>query len=127
MKKEKLNKIVYWVVTLWLSLGMLSTGIVQLIQEETTVELMTDMGFPIFFLTILGVGKVLGVIAILIPGFPLLKEWAYAGFVYIVAGAAYTYVAVGNYGDLYHLGLMAVLIAVSWYWRPTSRSLVTRS
>ena len=123
MKKKKIDQIVYWVATLWLSLGMVSTGLVQLIGEETTVELMTSMGYPLYFLTILGVGKILGTIAILIPGFPLLKEWAYAGFCYIVAGAAYTYIALGNYGDLYHLGLMLALIIVSWYWRPDSRRL----
>lgn len=121
MNKPKIKQVVYWIATLWLALGMLSTGLVQLFQEQVTLEQMTAMGYPVYFLTILGVGKILGVIAILIPKFPLLKEWAYAGFMYIVAGAAYTYIALGNYGDLYHLALLLALIIVSWYTRPNSR------
>ncbi len=115
------NTIIYWIATLWLALGMFSTGLVQLFKEQATVDLMTAMGFPIYFLTILGIGKLVGVIVLLAPKFPLLKEWAYAGFSFVVAGAAYTYVALGNFDDLYHLALLAVLIAVSWYWRPAER------
>lgn len=113
--------IIYWIATLWLSLGMLSTGIVQLIREEETVNFMVLAGYPLYFLTILGVAKIFGVIAILIPRTPIIKEWAYAGFSYIVAAAAFTYISIGRPDDLYHLGLMAVLIATSWYLRPTNR------
>lgn len=123
MNTQKRNKIIYWVATLWLALGMLSTGIVQLIKEPATVDVMTQMGFPLYFLTILGVGKVSGVVALLAPKFPLVKEWAYAGFSFVVVGAAFTYISVGNYGDLYHLGVLAVLIVVSWYFRPSDRTL----
>lgn len=115
------NGIIYWVATLWLALGMLSTGLVQIFKEQSTVDFMTQAGYPLYFLTLLGIGKILGVVAILIPKYPLLKEWAYAGFVYVVFGAAYTYIAVDRPDDLYHLGLMFGLIAVSWYFRPASR------
>ena len=72
----KRNKIIYWIATIWLSLGMLSTGIVQLFGMKEEVQYMLDMGYPAYFLTIIGAWKMLGVIAILIPRFPLLKEWA---------------------------------------------------
>ena len=72
----KRNKIIYWISTLWLALGMTSTGIVQLLKVEEEVDLMTRLGYPSYFLTILGVWKILGVVAVLIPKFPLLKEWA---------------------------------------------------
>lgn len=120
------STIIYWIATLWLALGMFSTGLVQLLKEETTVDLMAAMGFPVYFLTILGTGKILGVIAILIPKVPLVKEWAYAGFSFVVAGAAYTYIALGRFDDLYHLALLTVLIAVSWYLRPAGRTLLKR-
>lgn len=77
---NKRNKIIYWVATLWLSLGMLSTGIVQLIQMEEEVDMMEDLGYPVYLLSILGIWKILGVAAILLPKYPLVKEWAYAGF-----------------------------------------------
>lgn len=117
------NTLIYWIATLWLALGMISTGIVQLIKEPATVAFMTEAGYPLYFLTMLGIGKVLGVIVLLIPKFPILKEWAYAGLFYIVAGAAYTYVALGNFGDLYHLVLLFVLIIISRHFRPASRKI----
>lgn len=115
------KQILYWIATLWLALGMFSTGLVQLLKDPATVGFMTQAGYPLYFLTMLGIGKLLGVIAILIPKFSILKEWAYAGFFFVVAGATYTYIALGNFDDLYHLGLLLVLIAVSWYLRPESR------
>ena len=75
----KRNKIVYWIATAWLALGMLSTAIVQLLKIEKEVDMMTHLGYPVYFLTIIGVWKILGVVAILVPKFPLLKEWAYTG------------------------------------------------
>ncbi|MEO6960370.1 MAG: DoxX family protein, partial [Puia sp.] len=77
----KRNKIIYWISTIWLALGMLSTGGVQLLKQKTGaggVDMITQLGYPIYFLTILGIWKLLGVVAVLIPKFPLLKEWAYA-------------------------------------------------
>lgn len=71
MKKN--NKIIYWIATIWLALGMLSTGAVQLFKGKTGaggVDSVTHLGYPIYFLTIIGVWKVLGVIALLIPKYP---------------------------------------------------------
>ena len=59
---------------------MLSTGIVQLIKPKADVDQITHLGYPVYLLTILGVWKILGVVGVLIPKFPRLKEWAYAGF-----------------------------------------------
>ena len=82
----KRNKIIYWVSTLWLALGMTSTGIVQFIKMKEEVDLFNRLGYPIYFLTILSIWKILGVVAVLIPRFPLLKEWAYAGFFFAMSG-----------------------------------------
>ncbi|NBA87369.1 DoxX family protein [Emticicia sp. CRIBPO] len=122
----KRNKIIYWVATLWLSLGMVSTGIVQMIRMKEEVDKMTQLGYPGYFLTILGVWKILGVIAILIPRFPLVKEWAYAGFFFAMSGAVFTHLAVGDEAKEYFgPALLLVLTAVSWYFRPVDRKLVT--
>ena len=65
-----------------------------------------------------------GVIAILIPKFPLLKEWAYAGFFFSMSGALYSHIASGNSGsDLFGPSLLLVLTVVSWYFRPPHRKI----
>ncbi len=121
----KRNKIIYWIATIWLSLGMLSTGIVQLLNMKEEVQYMLDMGYPAYFLTIIGAWKMLGVIAILIPRFPMLKEWAYAGFFFVATGAVLSHIAVGSpAGELFGPVLLLVLTVISWYFRPADRKVI---
>src|SRR5687768_8818083 len=113
----KTNKIIYWVSTLWLALGMLSTGIVQLLKPEAEVTKLTHLGYPVYLLTILGIWKILGVVAVLIPRYPLVKEWAYAGFFFAMSGAAISHVAVGDpFGEIFPSLLLLILTIVSWYF-----------
>lgn len=120
----KRNKIIYWIATPWLALGMVSTGIVQLIKMKEEVDMMVHLGYPLYFLTILGIWKILGVVAILIPKFPTLKEWAYAGFFFAMSGAVVSHLAVGD-GALELFGplLLIVLTVTSWYFRPADRKI----
>jgi len=121
----KRNKIIYWIATLWLSLGMLSTGIVQLLKTEKEVDLMTHLGYPVYFLTIIGCWKILGVIAVLIPKFPILKEWAYAGFFIAMSGAIISHLIAGSEArEIFGPSLLLVLTLVSWYFRPAGRKLI---
>lgn len=121
------DKIIYWVTTLWLSLGMVSTGIVQLIKMEEEVQKINALGYPTYFLTILGIWKILGVIAVLVPKFPLIKEWAYAGFFFVMSGAIFTHLAVADpIVEYFGPTLLLVLTILSWYFRPEDRKLVTR-
>src|SRR6266436_8655783 len=127
------NKIIYWFATLWLALGMASTGIVQLFKVQSEGALappgvygITHLGYPVSFLTILGVWKLLGVIAILIPKFPLLKEWAYAGFFFTMTGSVFSHIASGdsmtqNVPAL----LLLILTVISWYFRPADRKIIS--
>ncbi len=118
----KRDRIIYWIATVWLSLGMVSTGIVQLIKMKEEVAMMAHLGYPLYFLTVLGVWKILGVIAVLIPKFPLLKEWAYAGFFFAMSGAVFSHLAVGDGAkEFFGPALLIVLTIVSWYFRPTNR------
>lgn len=122
---KKSDKIVYWVATIWLSLGMVSTGIVQLIQTDEEVQKMNDLGYPSYFMTMIGVWKILGVIAVLIPKFPIIKEWAYAGFFFLMSGAIFTHLAVGDEAiEYFGPALLLVLTAVSWYFRPANLKLL---
>ncbi|QMU29911.1 DoxX family protein [Adhaeribacter radiodurans] len=116
------NKIIFWVSTLWLALGMLSTGIVQLLKAKEEVALMLDLGYPNYFLTLLGIWKILGVVVVLLPKFPLLKEWAYAGFFFAMSGAIFSHISSGNaLNEIAPSLLLLLLTVISWYFRPTDR------
>ena len=132
LRRNKASKIIYWISTIWLALGMVSTGLVQLtkqVAEGATappgVWGITKLGYPIYFLTIIGVWKILGAIAVLIPKFPLLKEWAYAGFFFIMSGAVFSHIAVGSsINEFIPSLLLLTLTCVSWYFRPLSRRII---
>jgi len=118
----KRNKIIYWIATIWLALGMVSTAIVQLMKTKEEVDMMTRLGYPIYFLLIIGVWKILGVIAVLIPKLPLLKEWAYAGFFFLMSGAVISHLVFGDAAkDLFGPMLLITLTVISWYFRPSDR------
>lgn len=120
----KTTKIIYWIATVWLSLGMLSTGIVQLIKMKEEADMMTHLGYPLYFLTILGIWKLLGVVTVLIPKFPILKEWAYAGFFFAMSGAVFSHLAFGDGAkDFFGPVLLLILTATSWYFRPADRKI----
>ena len=129
----KRNKIIYWIATIWLSLGMTATGLVQLfrVRSEGAVappgaDGIKLLGYPVYFLTILGIWKILGVVAVLIPKFPLLKEWAYAGFFFIMSGAVFTHIALGNpVNEIFPSLLLLTLTIVSWFFRPADRKIIS--
>jgi len=123
----KRNKIIYWIATAWLSLGMLSTGIVQVLKTKEEVALFNQLGYPVYFLTLLGAWKILGVIAVLIPKFTLVKEWAYAGFFFAMSGAVFSHIAVADYSFSAYFGpvLLLVLTVLSWYFRPAERKIAS--
>lgn len=120
----KAKKIIYWVATVWLGLGMTSSAVVQLMRIPDAVQGVTHLGYPAYLLTILGVWKILGVIAILAPKFPVVKEWAYAGFFFVASGALISHVTMGDpFGDIFPSVLLLTLTIVSWSLRPDSRKL----
>jgi len=125
----KTKKIIYWIATIWLALGMVSTAIVQLIKLKGAsggLDTIIRLDYPDYILPLLGASKILGVIAILMPRFPLVKEWAYAGFFFMMAGTLYSHFAVGdNAKEFFGPGLLLILTVVSWYTRPASRKIAT--
>jgi len=124
----KRNKIIYWVATLWLALGMVSTGAVQLFKAKGdgpgSLSSMAHLGYPEYLLTLLGSLKILGVLAVLVPKSPLLKEWAYAGFFFMMSGAIFSHLAAGDsIKEIFPSLLLLILTIVSWYLRPTERKI----
>ena len=123
---KKRDKIIYWIATIWLALGMTSTAIVQLIGMEDEVQNFDSLGYPHYLMTIIGTWKLLGVITILLPKTSLLKEWAYAGFFFAMSGALVSHIISGHGGlNIFGPSLLLVLTIVSWCFRPASRKLPT--
>ena len=122
----KRSKIIYWISTIWLSLGMLSSGIVQLLRVKEETDFIINLGYPVYFLTLLGIWKIFGVLVLLVPKFALLKEWAYAGFFFAMSGAAFSHIASGSsIGEIAPSIFLMVLIILSWYFRPADRKLIS--
>ena len=121
----KAKSIVYWTMTVLVAFFM-SGGVVQIMQFRANPHgVVPELGYPMYFFAILGFWKVLGAIAILVPRFPRLKEWAYAGIFFDLTGAAASCAAVGGYGAYgFHVIaplLIAGLTVASWALRPESR------
>ena len=120
------NKIIYWISTIWLALGMLAGGTFELSRMKAWTDIITHLGYPIYFLTILGIWKILGAIALLMPKLPLLKEWAYAGFFFAMSGALFSHIASGDsMKETAPSLILLILIVVSWYFRPADRKILS--
>lgn len=123
---SKTQKITYWIATAWLCLALLSSGLVQLLHIKEEVAFILDLGYPSYFLNILGVSKLLAVVVLLMPGLPLLKEWAYAGITFTMLGALYAHLVMHNgMADIGPVLLILTLTALSWCLRPAGRKLVS--
>jgi uncharacterized membrane protein len=123
----KTNQIIYWIATGFLALGMLAGGVQQLLQIGGYVEIIVNqLGYPVYVLSILGFWKIMGVIAILLPKLPLLKEWAYAGFFFAMSGAAASHMALGQpFGEVVPSLILLTMTVASWYFRPIERKIIT--
>jgi len=123
VKAERNRAIVYWLSTAILAVELLVGGVWDVLMLPQVREVIHRVGYPVYFLVILGVWKFLGSIAIIIPRFPRLKEWAYAGVVFNLTGALASNLASGvtDAGTLAYLLLMMGVTATSWAQRPASR------
>jgi DoxX-like protein len=120
----------YWITTAMIALETLVGGFVDLTHGRTAVvrgplvaDLVIGLGYPVYVLSIIGVWKILGAITLIIPRFPRLKEWAYAGMVFELSGAVASLCASGRTADLTPPLFLLVLTLASWALRPSSRTL----
>lgn len=136
MKEDRTMKtkvISYWVTTIFTALELLAGGVTDLIHGRTALvagepvaEVLAHLGYPVYFLTILGVWKLLGAITLLAPRFPRLKEWAYAGSFFVYAGAVASGMVHGLDDPSTFIWpplIFAALTLASWVLRPQSRTL----
>jgi DoxX-like protein len=120
----KARAIAYWICTALVAFSFLSGGIVDVMRMPQALEGMTHLGYPPYFMVILGVWKILGGVVILLPGLAVVKEWAYAGMIFDLTGATASHLATGD--DVGHVVVplvLAALVVASWALRPESRRL----
>jgi hypothetical protein len=120
------NSIAYWITTGLIAFFIGTGGLGQMAQYHANPHgTVPVLGYPLYFFAILGVWKVLGAIAILVPRYPRVKEWAYAGIFFDLTGAAASWAAAGSYGAHgFHIFAPLILAGVtvaSWALRPASR------
>ena len=124
--------VAYWAVTLLIALETLVGGVTDLVHGKQILVfgspvadiVVTHLGYPLYFLRIIGFWKLLGGIVLLIPNYPRLKEWAYAGIFFELSGAAASWLAFEhNVGEAIAPAILAVLALVSWALRPQDRLL----
>ncbi len=123
---EKKKTVLYWIVTGLLSFFMFSGGLAQALQLKEVLDGFKPLGYPTYFISLIGIWKILGVIAILIPKFKLLKEWAYAGLFFTMTGAVISHIASNDVKvQIIAPIVFTVFIGLSWYLRPADRKIVT--
>jgi uncharacterized membrane protein YphA (DoxX/SURF4 family) len=116
--------IAYWVTTALTAFVFLGGGVADVLQPADVVKGMTDLGYPTYVATILGVWKILGGFAVLAPRLPRLKEWAYAGMTFDLIGASASHAAVGDPAAKVATPLIILgIVTASWVLRPESRTL----
>lgn len=121
----KRNKIIYWIATIWLALAMTASAIQQIFNIGGFVEIMERLDYPSYFAAIIGTWKIAGVIALLIPKFPLVKEWAYAGFFFVMSGAIFSHMAMNEPFTEIVPGLVLLsMTIISWKFRPEDRKVI---
>jgi uncharacterized membrane protein YphA (DoxX/SURF4 family) len=126
MRSSTLRTATYWISTGLVGLDFLVGGAFQIARSPQAVQGFAHLGYPAYFVTLLGVWKLLGAIVLLVPGLPRLKEWAYAGIFFDVTAAVVSVVAVGDgWGPAMLPLAFVVLTMASWALRPASRTLAT--
>jgi len=122
---QKSKTIWYWIITVLLSFCIFSGGLAQALQVKGVVQGFKPLGYPTYFISIIGVWKVLGIVAILIPGFKLLKEWAYAGIFFTMTGAVISHIASNDiHAQMIAPIVLAIFTVLSWYLRPVDRKII---
>jgi hypothetical protein len=128
MDRQRVKSVVFWTATILGPASFVIGGVINLKGGPEVATTMAHLGYPLYFAAILGAWKLAGAIAIAAPGLPLLKEWAYAGFVFDLTAAALSRAAVGDgAADVAAPLVFLALVVVSWALRPASRQLPRRA
>ena len=121
--QESKRHAAYWITTALLEMELILGGVWDILRVPQVRELVDRLGYPAYFLIILGIWKLLGALALAVPRSPRLKEWAYAGVVFDLTGAIASQLAshLVQPGQLAYITLMLAITAASWALRPPPR------
>ena len=111
-----MKKVLYWILTGLMAAFMLMASIPDLLQPPEVIAALAHLGYPGYLLPFLGTAKILAVITILFPGFPRLKEWAYAGLVFDLIGAFYSHMSVGDPFSVWIFAIIGLLLVSGSYF-----------
>ena len=126
MQRQTIRTVAFWTATIFGPASFVIGGVLNLSQSQQVAETMHHLGYPTYFALILGFWKLAGAIAIVAPGFPRLKEWAYAGFFFDLTAAAASRASVGDSAaDVIAPLVFLALVIASWALRPSSRKLAS--
>ena len=121
----KSRAIAYWTATALLALEMLLGSLWDLSRFHLAVEIVTRLGYPLYMLAIIGTWKLLAVPALLVPGYPRLKEWTYAGIFFLMTGAVASHAACSDFKGLISPLIIVLLTTASWALRPGTHAWVS--
>jgi uncharacterized membrane protein YphA (DoxX/SURF4 family) len=117
-------KVAYWIVTILMAALMTLSAVPDIILMPEALKMFAHLGYPSYLLPFIGVAKILGVVAVLIPRFPRLKEWAYAGLAFDVIGALYSHLSIGDPPSIWIFAMVALVLIFGSYilYRKTHQS-----
>lgn len=120
---SKIRTIAYWITTGIITLQSVVGAVLDLSGSPGFIKVFAELGYPLYLMTILGIWRILGAIALVIPRFPRLKEWAYAGLVFDLTGAGASHLFIGDVRGAIFPFIFAGITFASWALRPSSRKL----
>lgn len=124
-KAQRIKSITYWLFTGIIALETAAGAQWDLSRNDFVTQVFTHLGYPLYLLTIIGVWKIPAFIIILIPKYPIIKEWAYAGLIFIYTGAAASHIVVGDeFGAWFGPIMFTAFTIGSWILRPESRKII---
>ncbi len=118
---SKGKKIGYWILTGLVAFAMLGGGVADILQPAEFMEGFLKLGYPAYVATMLGVFKLLGAVAILVPGLPRIKEWAYAGIAFDLIGATVSHLVVDGPAQAMSPIILGIILVGSYLLRPAGR------
>jgi uncharacterized membrane protein YphA (DoxX/SURF4 family) len=122
-RKSRIKSIAYWATTIFIALENIVGAEWDLVKNDLVTKIFNELGYPLYVLTILGIWKILGGITLVVPKFPRLKEWAYAGIIFNYTGAIASHFFVGDAKAAISPFIFSVITVVSYILRPESRKL----
>ena len=126
--KPKTLTILYWSVTLLFCLPNFLSGVLELFPHQQSFDVMKQLGYPVYFLTIIGIAKILGSVALVQTKFNTIKEWAYAGFTidFLSASASFYFVQGDTFAILFPLIFLGIMFLSYFLWRTVENIPVKR-